>query len=142
MAVTSRADAQWSDGLASGSGSVALASGAGEFSMTWKARSEGVDGATTPEELLAAAHSSCFSMALTHELEGNGTPPAWVKTSAQVSFVPGTGVTASVLTVAAKVPGIADEDFQRIAAAAKDGCPVSQALAGVEITLSGATLMD
>ena len=89
----------------------------------------------SPEELIAAAHASCYSMALSHALAGNGTPAASLDTSAVVSFQPGVGITGSHLTVVANVPGLTAEEFQTFAAGAKDGCPVSKALAGVEITL-------
>ncbi|BDZ61047.1 peroxiredoxin OsmC [Demequina sediminis] len=142
MAVTSEAQATWNGGLSDGSGRVALASGTGEFAVNWKARSEGSESTTTPEELLAAAHSACFSMALSHALEGNGTPPAELFVDARVSFVPGTGVTESELHVRGKVPGLDQDAFARFAHEAKEGCPVSQALAGITITLAGATLVE
>jgi len=142
MAVESKATTKWYSGLSTGQGRVTMASGNGEFDVTWKARSEGVEGATTPEELLAAAHASCFSMAISHALEGNGTPPTWIEVQAQVTFVPGEGVTASMLTVHGKVSGIDQLEFSRFAEDAKDGCPVSKALAGVSISLESATLVD
>ncbi|GAA1126551.1 OsmC family protein [Microbacterium natoriense] len=119
-----------------GSGTVAFSSSnLGTFPIDWKARSEGSDTTTTPEELIAAAHASCFSMALSHALAENGTPPERVNTSASVTFKPGTGITGSHLNVNASVPGLTPEQFQEIAEGAKVGCPVSQALAGIEITL-------
>jgi osmotically inducible protein OsmC len=118
-----------------GSGSVALASGSGTFPVTWASRSGAASDTTTPEELLGAAHSACYSMALSHALSGNGTPPESLNTTAAVTFQPGTGITGSHLLVSAKVPGLSAEDFQRIAEDAKVNCPVSQALAGVPITL-------
>ena len=143
MAVTSKANARWAGALTSGEGSTALASGNGEFAVNWKARAEGEQGTTTPEELLAAAaHASCFSMALSFALENNGTPPTSIEVSAEVTFVPGTGITTSVLTVTGAVPGIDQEQFEAFAADAKANCPVSQALAGVEISLAGATLSE
>ncbi|NYE20786.1 OsmC family peroxiredoxin [Microbacterium immunditiarum] len=136
MTVTSEASTAWKGSLADGQGTVTLvSSGTGTFDVNWKARSEGSSSTTTPEELIAAAHSSCFSMALSHELTQNGTPPESIDTTASVTFTPGTGITGSHLNVNAVVPGIEPEDFERIAQAAKVGCPVSQALAGVEITL-------
>ena len=89
----------------------------------------------TPEELLAGAHSACFSMALSHALAENGTPPESVDATASVTFIPGTGITGSHLNVNAVVPGLDAETFERIAGEAKANCPVSQALAGIEITL-------
>ncbi|MDR6868664.1 osmotically inducible protein OsmC [Microbacterium resistens] len=136
MPVTSEAAATWTGSLTEGSGNVSFSSShLGTFPLDWKARSEGSETTTTPEELIAAAHSSCFSMALSHALAGNGTPPERVDTTASVTFKPGTGITGSHLNVNAIVPGIDAETFQRIAEEAKAGCPVSQALAGIEITL-------
>ncbi len=136
MSVTSEASTAWKGSLMDGSGTVALdTSGVGTFDVNWKARSQGSSSVTTPEELIAAAHSSCFSMALSHALSENGTPPESVDTTASVTFVPGTGITGSHLNVNAVVPGLSAEDFARIAQDAKTGCPVSQALAGIEITL-------
>jgi lipoyl-dependent peroxiredoxin len=136
MSVTSEAATAWKGSLFEGSGAVTLqTSGTGTFDVNWKARSEGSNSVTTPEELLAAAHSACFSMALSHALAQNGTPPQSVDATASVTFVPGTGISGSHLNVNAVVPGLSDEDFQRIAADAKANCPVSQALAGIDITL-------
>jgi osmotically inducible protein OsmC len=136
MTVTSEASTAWKGSLFEGSGQVSLAtSGAGTFDVNWKARSEGSTSVTTPEELLAAAHSACFSMALSHALTENGTAPESVDATASVTFKPGTGITGSHLNVNAVVPGIDAETFERIAAEAKANCPVSQALAGIEITL-------
>jgi osmotically inducible protein OsmC len=136
MSVTSEASTAWKGSLTDGSGTVALnSSKIGTFDVNWKARSEGSSSTTTPEELIAAAHSSCFSMALSHALSGNGTPPESIDTTASVTFVPGTGITGSHLNVNAVVPGLSSEDFARLADEAKSGCPVSQALAGIEITL-------
>lgn len=136
MPVTSEANTTWTGSLAEGSGTVAFSSSnLGTFPIDWKARSEGSDTTTTPEELIAAAHASCFSMALSHALSENGTPPERVNTSASVSFTPGVGITGSHLNVNAVVPGLTAEAFQELANAAKTGCPVSQALAGIEITL-------
>lgn len=136
MAITSEAAATWTGSLMEGSGTVAFSSSSlGTFPLDWKARSEGSETMTTPEEMIAAAHASCFSMALSHALAENGTPPELVNTSASVTFKPGTGITGSHLNVNATVPGLTPERFQEIAEGAKTGCPVSQALAGVEITL-------
>ena len=136
MTVTSEATTAWKGALFDGSGEVSLvSSGLGSYPVNWKARSEGSTSVTTPEELLAAAHSSCFSMALSLALAENGTPPESIDTTASVTFKPGTGITGSHLNVNAVVPGLSAEDFERIAQGAKAGCPVSQALAGIEITL-------
>jgi len=135
MAVTSEATTQWQGTLTEGSGTTTLASGTGTFPVTWASRSGAASDTTTPEELIGAAHSACYSMALAHALTGNGTPPESISATAAVTFQPGTGITGSHLLVSAKVPGISAEDFQRIAQETKDGCPVSQALAGIPITL-------
>ena len=136
MPVTSEAAATWTGALAEGSGTVAFSSSnLGTFPIDWKARSEGSDTTTTPEELIAAAHASCFSMALSHALGENGTPPERINTSASVTFKPGVGITGSHLNVNAVVPGLSADDFARLAGEAKAGCPVSQALSGIEITL-------
>lgn len=136
MTVTSEATTAWKGGLLDGAGEVSfVSSGLGTFDVNWKARSEGSTTVTTPEELIAAAHSSCFSMALSNMLAQNGTPPESIDTTASVTFKPGTGITGSHLNVNAVVPGLGAEDFERIAQEAKVGCPVSQALTGIEITL-------
>ena len=136
MTVTSEATTAWKGSLTDGEGTVSLvSSGAASLPVNWKARSEGSTSTTTPEELIAAAHASCFSMALSHALAGNGTPPESVDTTASVTFQPGTGITGSHLNVNAVVPGMDADAFARIAEEAKTGCPVSQALAGIYITL-------
>lgn len=136
MSVTSEAAAQWRGTLFEGAGQVSLtSSGQGPYPVNWKARSEGSDSVTTPEELIAAAHASCYCMALSNALSEHGTPPQNLDASASVTFTPGTGITGSHLNVQAVVPGIEEADFERIAEEAKTGCPVSQALAGIEITL-------
>ena len=136
MAVTSEATTLWFGDLVSGSGTTSLdSSDAAEFPVTWAARSEGTPGKTNPEELLGAAHSACFSMAFSHELATAGTPPESLQVTAAVKVEPGTGITGSHLLVSAKVPGISEADFQALATKAKENCPVSKALAGVEITL-------
>ena len=142
MAVVSNARTEWTGDLASGSGTTTLASGVGTFAVNWKARSEGADGTTTPEELLAAAHASCFSMALSHALAGNGTPPTSMTTDARVAFVAGEGITGIELAVVANVPGIDAEAFAAIAETAKENCPVSKALSAVPIELAEAALVQ
>ena len=98
--------------------------------------SSGNEGKTSPEELIAAAHAACFSMALSHGLAQQGNAPEQLKTAATVTFVPGTGITKIALTVRARVPGLDEAAFAEAARTAKENCPVSQALAGVnEITL-------
>lgn len=134
--VISSASTAWEGDLASGSGRTTVASGAfPTVDVSWKSRAEGAGGQTTPEELVAAAHASCYAMALSHELAGKGTPPTKVDTTAAVTFVAGEGITGIALTVEATVPGISAEDFLAVAEAAKAGCPISAALAAVPITL-------
>ena len=136
MAITSEATTFWNGDLFSGSGSTSLdSSDAGEFPVTWTARAEGVPGRTNPEELMAAAHSACFSMAFSNALAQAGHAPESLQVTAAVTFQPGEGITGSHLLVSAKVPGISEADFERIADDAKQNCPVSKALAGVAITL-------
>ena len=136
MTVTSEATTVWKGGLFDGSGETTfVSSGLGTFPVNWKARSEGSTSVTTPEELIAAAHAACFSMAFSLALAENGTPPESIDTTASVTFKPGTGITGSHLNVNAVVPGLEPEDFERLAQSAKAGCPVSQALAGIEITI-------
>lgn len=136
MAVTSEATTLWFGSLLEGTGTTSLdSSDAGEFPVTWAARSEGVAGRTNPEELLGAAHSACYSMALSNALSKEGHAPESLQVTAAVTFVPGEGITGSHLLVSAKVPGLSAEEFQTFAENAKSGCPVSKALAGVAITL-------
>lgn len=136
MAVTSEATTLWFGSLTDGRGTTSLdTSDAAEFPVTWAARSEGVAGTTTPEELLGAAHSACYSMALSHALTGAGHAPESLQVTAAVTFQPGEGITGSHLLVNAKVPGISAETFAEFAEDAKKNCPVSAALAGVSITL-------
>ncbi len=137
MATTRTAHTVWNGDLPSGSGQVTLdTSGVGTYDVTWKARAEQAEGKTSPEELIAAAHSACFSMAFSNMLGEEGKTPDEVHTTADVTFQPGEGITGSHLTLKAKVPGLSEADFQRIADNAKSGCPVSAALAGVNITLT------
>jgi len=136
MAVTSEATTLWLGSLLEGSGTTSLdSSDAGEFPVTWAARSEGVTGMTNPEELLGAAHSACYSMALSNALSKAGHPPTSLQVTAAVTFVPGEGITGSHLLVSASVPGLSAEEFQTFAENAKTGCPVSAALTGTSITL-------
>ncbi len=136
MAVTSEATTLWFGSLLEGTGTTSLdSSDAGEFPVTWAARSEGVAGRTNPEELLGAAHSSCYSMALSNALSKAGHAPESLQVTAAVTFVPGEGITGSHLLVSAKVPGMTAEQFQSFAEDAKTGCPVSKALSGIPITL-------
>jgi len=141
MAAVSSAHTWWVGDLANGSGATKVASSAiAEVPITWTARAEGSATVTTPEELLAAAHASCFSMALSNELGKNGTPAARLDVDVAVTFVPGTGITTSVISVVGEVPGVSAEQFEGFAALAKEGCPISKALTGVEISLGSANL--
>jgi osmotically inducible protein OsmC len=142
--VTSRkANAHWEGDLFSGKGQVTLeSSGNGTFGVSWPARTESPQGQTSPEELIAAAHAACFSMALSNQLAQAGSTADALDTSAEVTFAKtegGFGITKIALTVRGKVPGMSAEQFTEKAQAAKEGCPVSRALASVpEITLDAA----
>jgi osmotically inducible protein OsmC len=139
MATDRRADVTWNGGLMDGSGTIrSTTSGAfGELPVSWAARSEDkTGGKTSPEELIAAAHAACFSMALSAGLAKDGTPPDELKTSATVTFQPGEGITKIALSVEGSVPGLEEDAFREAAEGAKANCPVSKALASVpEITL-------
>jgi lipoyl-dependent peroxiredoxin len=137
------ASVTWSGSLIEGGGTIeSVGSGAfEELDVTWASRADDSNGRTSPEELIAAAHASCFSMGLAHGLAQAGTPAERLDTSATVTFVPGTGITKIALTVRGSVPGVDEAAFAEAAQAAKEGCPVSQALAAVpEITLDAALL--
>lgn len=137
MALDSTGRAHWEGDLMSGSGVASLDSGAvPPMDVDWKARTEEHGGKTSPEELIAAAHASCYSMSLASNLAKAGTPPTTLDTEATATFVPGEGFTKMLLKVKADVPGISQDDFAEIAETAKENCPVSQALKGnVAITL-------
>lgn len=136
MATTRTASTHWEGGLLDGAGETTFqSSGIGTFAVSWPARSEEPNGKTSPEELIAAAHTACFSMAFSARLAKNETPGT-IDTSAEVDFVPGTGITEIRLTTVGNVPGIDEETFVALAEDAKANCPVSQALASVpSITL-------
>ncbi|GAB3782082.1 OsmC family peroxiredoxin [Nocardioides ungokensis] len=139
MATTRKATTNWEGSLFEGAGKVTLeSSGIGTYDVSWPSRAEEANGKTSPEELIAAAHSSCFSMALSNGLAQAGTAPTSLETSAEVEFTPGTGITGIKLTVRGVVEGMSNDDFVKAAEAAKVGCPVSQALAGTTITLDAA----
>jgi osmotically inducible protein OsmC len=132
------ANVSWSGSLIEGSGTIErVGSGAfGPLEVSWAARAEDSDGRTSPEELIAAAHATCFSMALSHGLAQAGMPADRLESSATVTFVPGTGITKIALSVRGSVPGMDEAAFGAAAQAAKENCPVSKALAAVpEITL-------
>ena len=139
MATDRTAEVTWRGDLMSGSGRIdSTTSGAfGGLDVSWPARTEEPGGKTSPEELIAAAHASCFSMALSHGLAQAGHAPDELKTSARVTFQPGEGITKIALAVLGTVPGMDDDAFQQQAQTAKENCPVSKALASVpEISLS------
>jgi osmotically inducible protein OsmC len=138
MATERRAEVTWQGDLMSGSGTIeSVTSGAfGPLPVSWPARTESPNGKTSPEELIAAAHAACFSMALSHGLAQAGSPPASLSVSATVTFVPGTGITSSALEVEGTVPGLDEAGFRQAAEQAKEGCPVSNALKGnVELSV-------
>lgn len=129
----------WEGTLFEGAGKVTLdSSNLGTYDVTWASRAEEPNGRTSPEELIAAAHSSCFSMAFSNALAKNETPATRLTTTAAVELTPGTGITGITLTVRGEVPGLDNEKFVELATAAKEGCPVSKALAGTTITLDAA----
>ena len=136
MATTRTSTTRWEGSLMDGKGQVSLqSSGLGTFDVTWASRAEEPNGRTSPEELVAAAHSACFSMALSHALAQAGNPPEHLETSADVTFQPGEGITGIHLSVRGAVPGVSADDFAAAADQAKANCPVSKALAGTSITL-------
>lgn len=134
METTRQAHATWSGTLIEGRGSVRPGSSGAfpELRTTWKARTETSDGVTSPEELLAAAHAACYSMALSGDLSRAGFPPEKVDVTATILFrkLERWTVISSTLEVTAKAPGISGEQFQQIAEGAKDMCPISRALKG------------
>jgi osmotically inducible protein OsmC len=136
MTTVRQATTRWNGSLQEGSGQVTLeSSGIGTYDVTWASRAEEPNGRTSPEELIAAAHSSCFSMALSSALAKAGTPPTSLEVRADVSFQPGKGITGIHLTAEGAVDGIDEETFVKAAEDAKQNCPVSQALTGTTITL-------
>ncbi|MCI4369862.1 MAG: OsmC family peroxiredoxin [Thermoplasmata archaeon] len=140
MAARRTAEAVWEHDLVKGHGHVkGLSGGLPDTEVTWGSRTESSDGRTSPEELLAAAHASCYSMAFSAGLGRNGTPPERLEVAATVTFDKvgdGWKVTTSELTVKGKVPGITAEKFAELANAAKDGCPISGAIrSNVAVTL-------
>lgn len=147
MAAIRHAEVTWSGDLTSGSGTIDYVS-SGAFSrmpVSWAARTEAHGGKTSPEELLAAAHASCFSMAFSNGLAKAGTPPTRLSTTARVTFdkrEAGWQVVSSALTVRGVVPGATADSFRAAAETARDGCPISQALKGnVELSVE-ATLEE
>ena len=141
MATVRTAEAHWEGSLMDGQGEVELvSSGLGRFEVTWATRAEQPNGHTSPEELIAAAHSTCFNMALSNVLAEDGTPPTSLDTRADVAF-DAPNITGIKLTVTGVVPGITAEQFQAAAEDARTNCPVSKVITGTTITLE-ATLAE
>jgi len=139
MATEKHAKVTWKGDLESGSGTIeSVGSGVlGPLPVSWAARTGERGSMTSPDELLAAAHAACFSMALSNGLAKAGTPAEALTVSATVTFVPGTGITKSVLDVKGDVPGIDDAAFRNAAEQAKENCPISKALRGnVELSVT------
>jgi osmotically inducible protein OsmC len=135
------ADVTWRGSLQEGRGTIQrVGSGAfGPLDVTWASRTEEPGGLTSPEELIAAAHAACFSMALSSGLAKAESAPDELQTSATVTFAPGEGITKVALRVRGTVPGMDETSFREHAETAKENCPVSKALAAVpEITLDAA----
>lgn len=138
MATDRTATVTWTGTLLEGAGTIdAVGSGAfGPLDVTWASRAEEPSGRTSPEELIAAAWASCFSMALSHALAGAGSPPTRLSTSVTVTFQPGEGIVRGRIAVTGSVPGLDEATFREHAEGAKAGCPVSKALTGIsEVTL-------
>jgi osmotically inducible protein OsmC len=136
MSATRNASTRWTGDLQTGSGvTTFVSSGLPDTPVTWAARTNNPEGKTSPEELIAAAHTSCFSMAFSAALGKAGYTPEEVVTEAAVTFKPGTGITDIALKVQAVIPGIDKDEFEQIANGAKENCPVSQALKAVPISL-------
>jgi osmotically inducible protein OsmC len=129
------ATVNWTGSIMEGTGEAKAGTGAFTLPVSFPRRIGEPEGTTSPEELIAAAHSTCFSMALAHGLATDGNPPTSLDTRADVTFQPGEGITGIKLTVAGVVPGITAEQFQAAAEDAMKNCPVSQAISGTTITL-------
>ena len=136
MATTRTATTHWEGSLMEGAGRVTLeSSGLGTYDVSWPARTEEPNGKTSPEELIGAAHSACYSMALSNMLAQAGSPPQALDTKAEVTFQPGKGITGVHITVVGTIEGMDAAAFTEHAENAKANCPVSQALTGTTITL-------
>jgi osmotically inducible protein OsmC len=133
MATERRAEVTWQGSLMEGSGRIDTSTSGklDGLELSWPSRAESANGKTSPEDLIAAAHASCFAMALSHALAQAGTPADELHTSSAVTFQPGEGITRIELTVRGRVPGIDEDAFRQAAQSAKENCPVSKALAGV-----------
>ncbi len=137
MAAHRTATVEWIGDLLEGFGTVRPVEGGAlpEVEVTWRQRTDASNAGATPEEFLAAAHASCFSMALSAGFTGQGFEPEQLNVSATVTFENGIGITGSELSVTGTVDGASDEKWREIAGRAKETCPVSKALAGIPITL-------
>ena len=138
--MASKASAVWTGSLKEGKGTISTATGVlSNANYSFATRFEGADSGTTPEELIAAAHASCYSMALGATLGGEGFTPDKIETHAAVTLAKvegGFAVTKIALTTTASIPGVSEEAFQKDAAGAKAGCPISKLFANnTEITL-------
>ena len=144
MAADRRAEVTWRGDLFDGEGTIErVGSGViGNLPVTWTARTEDPGGKTSPEELIAAAHAACFSMAFSNILAKAGHAPEELQTAVTVTFVPGTGITKSAIEVKGRVPGLDEEQFIELAEDARDNCPVSKALGGVDEITVDATLQS
>ena len=142
MATDRMAKVSWTGSLMDGAGTIeGVGSGAfGPLDVTWSSRAESPDGRTSPEELIAAAWASCFSMALSHALAGAGTPPERLETAVTVTFQPGEGIVKAAIEVVGTVSGIDHDGFVAQAEGAKVNCPVSMALTGIPVVTLDATL--
>jgi lipoyl-dependent peroxiredoxin len=135
MAAESSATTIWQGSLAKGSGTTSPKSGAfPDVEVSWASRTERAAGKTSPEELLAAAHASCYCMALSHEMSEAGHEPERLEATATVGFIPGEGVTGSHIVVTGTVPGIDQGQFEEYAKSAGENCPISGALS-IDITV-------
>lgn len=138
-----KSDAEWRGDLQEGQGHLRLGSGSYEGNYSFRSRMGDGSGGTNPEELIAAAHAGCYSMALSAALAGAGFPPVRVHTEARVHFNPvdgGFAINPIELVTEAVVPGIDQKKFQEIAEDAKKNCPVSKALAATDIRLKASLL--
>jgi osmotically inducible protein OsmC len=135
VATERRAEVTWNGSLLEGSGRIdSSTSGRLDgLELNWGSRAESAQGKTSPEDLIAAAHASCFAMALAHALAQAGTPADELHTSSRVTFQPGEGITRIELTVRGRVPGLDEAGFREAAQDAKENCPVSKALASVPL---------
>jgi osmotically inducible protein OsmC len=144
VATERRAEVTWNGSLLEGSGRIdSSTSGRLDgLELNWGSRAESAQGKTSPEDLIAAAHASCFAMALSHALAQAGTPADELHTSSSVTFQPGEGITRIELTVSGRVPGLDEAGFRAAAQDAKENCPVSKALASVPLLELGDVTLE